>query len=448
MKRKRQIAALILLLTMSVTAVSCSFRDASGSENHSVGDGGDISAVDTVNNDDTDDAVTETQVADSMPEASPSSVGDAADVGDAAAVDLPQTGMQREAEPDRAISFLTAGDNVIHPCIYLEAKQRATANTREYHFTPMYADVVDIIGSYDVAFINQETLMGGADLGYVGYPRFNSPQDLGLDLVEMGFDIVNIANNHMADQWEKGLKGTIEFWRNQPVTLIGDVMNKDEYEVPDIIERDGISIAFLSYTYGTNGLTLPASSELIVPYIDDATILRHIENAKTLADLVFVSMHWGEENISKPTSEQVRVGQLMADAGVDVIIGHHPHVLQPIEWLDGVNGNRTLCIYSLGNLVSAMMYSQNMVGGFVTFDVISKGGAKPYVDNVKFLPTVFFYGMNYYSTHLYKMEDYTDAMAAKHGTQIYNNYASSAQMRKFVTDIISPEYLPDWIKST
>lgn len=343
------------------------------------------------------------------------------------------------------ISFLAAGDNVIHPCIYLEAKQRATKDTREYNFKPMYSDIIELVQSYDIAFINQETLMGGEELGYSGYPRFNSPQDLGYDLVEMGFDIVNIANNHMADQWEKGLKGTIEFWRNQPVTLIGEALNGDEYEIPDIIEKDGISIAFLSYTYGTNGLSLPASSELVVPYINDNDILRHISNAKDEAELVFVSVHWGEENTFTPTSEQKRLAKLMADAGVDVIIGHHPHVVQPIEWIEGKDGNKTLCIYSLGNLVSAMMYSQNMAGGFLTFDIIKTDNFKPYIENVKFLPTVFFYGMNYYSTHLYMMEDYTDELAKKHGTQIYGNYASAAQMKKYIIDNISSEFLPDWM---
>jgi len=445
---KKIFTVLAILVIVSCSAASCvSFRDVSGGETDYTADkttAADVNAADTNNN--VYSPETELTGADSMPE--PEDIDFGFEEDQSVNAQTQNMDMTVDVGSDKVISFLTAGDNVIHPCIYLEAKQRATANTREYHFKPMYADVVDLIGRYDFAFINQETLMGGADLGYMGYPRFNSPQDLGCDLVEMGFDIVNIANNHMVDQWEKGLRGTIEFWRNQPVTLIGDVMNKEEYEIPDIIEKDGVSIAFLSYTYGTNGLALPASSELIVPYIDDKDILRHVENAKEMADLVFVSMHWGEENISKPTLEQVRVGQLMADAGVDVIIGHHPHVMQPIEWLTGEDGNRTLCIYSLGNLVSAMMYSQNMVGGFITFDVVSKGGAKPYIDNVQYLPTVFFYGMNYYSTHLYMMEDYTDAMAAKHGTQIYKNYASAAQMRKFATDVIAAEFLPDWMKNS
>lgn len=433
---KKSIFTLLIVIIISLTATSCmELRDVNSIPDETA----DGSAGDTT--DEIEASATITKPDDTSP-----LLKDGHSYDTETAPSELNSGDKKFTGVTKKISFLAAGDNVIHPCIYLEAKKRATDDTREYNFKPMYADVIEFIEGYDLSFINQETLMCGSELGYTGYPRFNSPQDLGYDLFEMGFDIINIANNHMVDQWENGLKKTIEFWRNQPVTLIGDALSQDEYESFDIIEKDGITIALLSYTYGTNGLSLPSSSELVVPYINDADIQRHVSNAKEDADLVFVSVHWGDENTFKPTSEQKRVAQLMADAGVDVIIGHHPHVIQPIEWLEGTNGEKTLCIYSLGNLVSAMMYCENMVGGFVTFDIIQVDDNKPYIDNVQYVPTVFFYGMNYYSTHLYFMQDYTEEMAKKHGTQIYGNYASIAKMRKYVTDNISAEYLPDWLK--
>lgn len=338
------------------------------------------------------------------------------------------------------ISFLAAGDNVIHPCIYIDAKRRADESTREYNFKPMYADVADFIAGFDLAFINQETLMGGAELGYSGYPNFNSPQDLGLDLIELGFDIVSIANNHMCDKGVKGLAGTIDFWKSQDIMMIGGYENAEDYETPRIIELEGIKIALLSYTYGTNGHTLPASSELVVPYIDDETIVRQCAAANEAADFVIVSVHWGNENQYEPSEEQKHTAKLLAENGVDVIIGHHPHVLQPIEWIE-TDAGETLCIYSLGNLVSAMQYWQNMVGGFFTFDIVVMSDGEVYADSPQFVPTAFYYGPSYYNSHLYFLSDYPADVAATHGTKnLYNSSATPDDMKRFAEKIMG-EYI-------
>lgn len=139
----------------------------------------------------------------------------------------------------------------------------------------------------------------------------------------------------------------------------------------------------------------------------------------------------------------------MAEAGVDVIIGHHPHVIEPIEWLEREDGGRTLCIYSLGNLVSEMANSPNMVGGFVKFDIVVENGSAPFIDEVKFIPTIFHFGMNYFSTHLYFMEDYTEELASKHGTRIYGSTHSHtytyADFKNLVKKVIAPEFLPDYL---
>ncbi|MCI8387687.1 MAG: CapA family protein [Clostridiales bacterium] len=339
------------------------------------------------------------------------------------------------------ISFLAAGDNVIHPCIYMDAEKRADETTRKYNFKPMYADVADYIASFDLAFINQETLMGGEELGYSGYPNFNSPQDLGLDLIDIGFDIINIANNHMCDKGSAGLAGTINFWKSQEsITMIGGYSDKTDYDTLRIIEREGIKIALLSYTYGTNGLRLPASSEMVVPYINDDNIIRQCKAAREAADFVIISVHWGEENISQVTDEQKRVAQLMADNGADVIIGHHPHVLQSIEWIESSNGE-TLCIYSLGNLVSAMQYWQNMVGGFFTFDIVVMSDGEVYADSPAFVPTAFYYGPSYYNSHLYFLSEYPDEMAKTHGTKnLYKSAATPADMKRYAEKIMG-EYV-------
>lgn len=355
----------------------------------------------------------------------------------------PETEPGPVREPAR-ITFVAAGDNVIHPCIYMDAKNRATSETREYNFKPMYEDVVDYIASFDLAFINQETLMGGADLGYSGYPCFNSPQDLGLDLIDIGFDIVNIANNHMCDKGQKGLKGAIDFWKSQTdVTMIGGYSDETDYNTLRIVERNGVKIGLLSYTYGTNGISLPASSELVVPYINDEDIIRQCAQAKEQSDFLIISVHWGNENQTQVSAEQKRVAKLMAENGADVIIGHHPHVLQSIEVIESDYGE-TLCVYSLGNFVSAMQYWQNMVGGFFSFDIVADENGNVSFENAAFVPTAFYYGPSYFNSHLYFLRVYPAEKAATHGTKnLYNNTATPDQMRDYAKKIMG-DYLKDY----
>ena len=162
------------------------------------------------------------------------------------------TNSQTLQNAPRRVSFAAVGDNVIHPGIYIDAAERAAAagQGREYDFRPMYENIRAQISQADLAFINQETLMAGASFGYSGYPTFNSPQQLGYDLCEIGFDVVSIANNHMADKGAAGLEATITFWKSlsEQITMIGGYMNQADYDTPRVIEKNGIKIAFLAYS--------------------------------------------------------------------------------------------------------------------------------------------------------------------------------------------------------
>ena len=288
--------------------------------------------------------------------------------------------------------------------------------------------------------------MAGASYGYSGYPQFNTPQQLGLDLVTLGFDIINIANNHMLDMGTQGLIDTVNFWKEQPVTLLGADYEPTE---PVMLEKDGVKIAMLSYTYSTNGMAQRGDAAVKAPYIDRDRILSEIETVKNRqADVIIASVHWGIENTHKPTEEQKELAQLMADAGVDVILGHHSHCLQPIEWLTGAGGQETLCIYSLGNCISGMAAPLNQVGGMFTFSIVSDGTGGVCVDNPLFIPTVFYYGPGWFNTHLYLMEDYTEEIAATHGVQINGYTLSAEKARQIVTDVMDPQFLPEWLQGT
>ncbi|MBP3580726.1 MAG: CapA family protein [Clostridia bacterium] len=357
-----------------------------------------------------------------------------------------QTPQQEPEIIEYRTSFIGCGDNIIYGT--KDARSKAIPGGRELNYKPHYAPVAHIIENADIAFINQETVMCGEGYQLSFYPLFNSPQDVGYDLVELGFDVVNIATNHMLDKGAKGLLKTIEFWKSLDTLMIGGYENKEDFDNIRVLEKDGLKIAFLAYTYGTNGLTKDPYSNVIIPYINDEDIIRQTALAKQKADLVFVSVHWGVEGAFTPNSEQIRVAQLFADNGVDVILGHHPHVIQPVEWLEGKDGNKTLCVYSLGNFMAEQDYDYNMVGGIITFDIVHSTAFKPYIDNVIFVPTVFHFTSNFMTNEVYRMEDYTPQLASVHGVKLYYGHKLTYDgLLKYATDTIDEQFLPDFFKS-
>ena len=213
--------------------------------------------------------------------------------------DTAETTAQQTA--DTVYSFLAAGDNIIHEAIFTDAHKRAE-NGVGYNFKPMYDGVADMISSADIAFVNQEGPIAGASFGVTGYPMFNAPDSAGDTLVELGFDIVNIANNHMLDKWESGLYHTIEYWKTKDVLLLGAFTETDYDNIRVYTCPDGTKISFLSYTYGTNDMKLDSDKyDMFVPLIDERDIVRQIGLAHEAGDMVFVSIHWGTENSFDPT---------------------------------------------------------------------------------------------------------------------------------------------------
>ncbi|MBQ8835901.1 MAG: CapA family protein [Clostridia bacterium] len=344
------------------------------------------------------------------------------------------------------LSFIAAGDNMAYYGNLRDAARNAEGTDAKYDFKPSYTSIKPIVEAHDLAFINQETLMCGEGYDYSYYPYFNSPQELGDAVVDAGFDIVGMANNHMLDKGEKGLLATLDYWDAQPVTNIGAYRNREEYDSITVIEKNGISIALLSFTYSTNGNSLPKGSEVYIPYIDNDEIASKVAEAETLADITIVSMHWGTEFSFNVNSAQKELAALICENGGDVIIGHHPHVIQPMEWIECEN-NRTLCMYSLGNFMSEMEYGARILGGMVSFDIEKLGeNGKPEVKNVLFIPTVFDFTSRFYNNHIYLLEDYTDEQARKHGISYYGNSTTLDTLKGYVTKYISEEFLPDFLK--
>lgn len=271
-----------------------------------------------------------------------------------------------EQEPviiETELSLIMVGDCLIHGAIYDDAKR----GSNEYNFDKMFDQVKPIIEKYDLAFYNQESILGGEELGLSSYPRFNSPQEVGDTFVNMGFNLVSLANNHTLDGGKKAIKSSLAYWKNKTgVMTAGSYSSEEERITPNIMEKNGITYALLSYTTTTNGLTRPKDEPYLVMTYDEKTVKEDIERLRDKVDVLMVSMHWGEEYTHTPTEEQKQIAKYLADLDVDIVIGHHPHVVQPIDFIDD-----TMVIYSLGNFI-ASQYGVNKLTGLMASVTIKK----------------------------------------------------------------------------
>ena len=354
-------------------------------------------------------------------------------------------GEESQKPPFRKVSFVAVGDNIVHSTVLADAVDNAKGTDEQYDFKPSFDNVKDIIAGADLAYINQESPFAGAERNYTGYPMFNSPDKVGIDLMELGFDIINLANNHMLDRYAAGYQRTIDFWKEQEnVTYIGGYENQEDFNNIRVIEKNGISIALLSYTYGTNGINLDRGSEMVIPLCDEsgtADIDRQTKLARDMADIVMVSVHWGHEDWFKPSDLQKNQMQIMVNNGVDVIIGTHPHVLQPMEWQQRPDGGKTLVIYSLGNFLSGMLYVRNMVGGIAGFDIV-KAGDEAFISQPYFIPTVCHYNTSWRKFKIYRFSEYTEELFNQHRTvRVSDPGKNIGYMRDIIDNAIPKEFL-------
>jgi poly-gamma-glutamate synthesis protein (capsule biosynthesis protein) len=287
-----------------------------------------------------------------------------------------------------------------------------------FNYDSYYTEVKPIIQAADIAFVNQETVLAGKSFGYSGYPQFNTPQEVGFALINTGFDVVNQATNHIMDKGEKAIFATIDFWEKYPeIALLGIHRSQKERDKQIIIKKNNIKVGFLSYTYGTNGLSVPKDKPYLVSLIDMKAMTKEIDALRPNCDLLVVSMHWGEEYQHTPTIEQKKLAQFLADHQVDVIIGHHPHVLEGTATLIGKSGNETFCIYSLGNFISHQADSSTLLGGLLSLKIKKFDGIIT-IEMAKITPLVTHYEVGSVNFKVYPLYEYTEELAEKHTRKI------------------------------
>lgn len=342
------------------------------------------------------------------------------------------------------LSMLAVGDNLIHGPIYRQAAENAIIVGEPYNFYPAYKNIIPYLEGKDLKFINQETPLGGTELTLSSYPMFNSPQELGVFLVEIGFNMISHANNHVIDKGSSGFFNTIEFWETQEVNdvIMAGIAADEASDEIQILEVEGVKVALLAYTYGTNGLSLPSSSTGIVKLISDDLILTEVAQAQELADIIVVSMHWGSEYQSAQNAEQERLAQMMADAGVDIIIGTHPHVLQNVDILTGEQGNQTAVFYSLGNFISAQATTATMIGGMaeIQMNYDTETGDLDF-SKVALIPIVNHYTAGYEDITIYPLVDYTEELASAHGIRSSYSYFSLDYIYEEVESRVDAKYI-------
>ena len=259
-----------------------------------------------------------------------------------------------------SISLIMAGDNLINDKLYNTAKK----GDGSYDFRSMYSYIKDIVKNYDLAYYNQETILGGSEIGVSSYPAFNSPYEVGDATIDAGFNLVSLATNHTLDRGEKAIINSLNYWNNKSNVLTsGSYLYNNDRNKINIKEVNNITYTMLNYTYGTNGIKVPEGKEYLVniwpcnsnnPDNDTKyqeykkTVKEDIERVRDKVDLLIVAMHFGVEYTHVPTNYQIDMAEFLSSLGVDIIIGTHPHVIMPITYI-----NDTLVIYSLGNFLSA-----------------------------------------------------------------------------------------------
>ncbi len=251
-----------------------------------------------------------------------------------------------------SLSLIMVGDAIVHSNVYKDAEQNGS-----YDFNDMLDLMKPIIEPYDLAFYNQETILGGKELGVSNYPRFNSPTEFGDAMLNAGFNLVSLANNHSNDTGTKAIYNSNAYWKTKSAFVAGTYSTLEESQAVHVYTMNGITFGFLAYTYGTNGLNLPSDKAYMISLLNFDQMTVDVKALRPLVDVLIVSVHAGSEYVSYPNQKQKDTARLLANLGVNIVIENHAHAIEPIEWIDN-----TLVYYALGNFLSGQNGTAQLIG--------------------------------------------------------------------------------------
>ena len=335
------------------------------------------------------------------------------------------------------LTLLAVGDNLIHDTVY----EQFYKGDGIYDFHPLYENIKYIVEDYDIAVINQETIFVEDDDEISNYPAFGTPHEMGEALVDSGFDVILSSSNHTMDKGADNIEYMYDYWETRfpEVTVLGIHGNEEDSNNIDIVEKNGISLAMFNYTYGLNGYTLPEGREYLVDLLDDKEkFLSDIKTAEDKADMTVCFLHIGDEYVYEPTEFHKQYVDDVIDAGADLVICAHPHVVEPYGEITTANGNKGIVYYSCGNFVSAQGEIDRLLGGMasVTIKKTTQGDkSETVVSDYDFIPEVMH--QSEWSAVAYALEDYTDTLASTHWITSYDSRFSVDylwELWKYITE--------------
>ncbi len=305
--------------------------------------------------------------------------------------------------PDNITIHMTVGGDVLcHNTNFWDAYD---ASTGTYDFSYSFEDIKKYFDNADIAIGTLETNFAGKSVGYSNYPLFNSPEALATDLRELGFDILATGNNHCLDKGFSGMVSTLNELDMAGIEHMGTYATEEASQQYLIKDVNGIKMAFLNYTYGTNGIPVPKGKEFAVNFIDKDKIKHDIDSVKEIGiDVICVNMHWGEEYRLTQTKQQEELADFLFQNGVDLILGSHTHCLEPMEKRTVVLEDGTekdgFVIYSLGNFMSGQKAENSRQSVILDIQLTKSGETgKISIDQVKYTPTYMF---NFYNSRQLK----------------------------------------------
>lgn len=294
-----------------------------------------------------------------------------------------------ETPKNITVNMAVIGDIMCHSTNFQSAYN---SETDSYDFSNVFTDIKPYIENADIAVGNLETTFAGKNVGYSGYPTFNTPEALAKNIVDLGVDVVSTANNHSLDKRYNGLISTLDELDKVGLSHTGTYRSKEEQDTILTKNVNGINIAFLSFTYGTNGIPVPSGKEYCVNLIDENLILDQLSKAKALnPDVICVNMHWGNEYKLVQNKTQEKLADFLFKNGADIILGSHPHVLEPMEkrtiTLEDGSTKDGFLIYSLGNFMSGQVIENTRNSIILQLQITKHSNNKITIDSYNYIPT-------------------------------------------------------------
>ena len=341
-------------------------------------------------------------------------------------------------------SVIAVGDNLYHTKLYESGQYESGI----WNYDHIYANVLDEIQAADIAMIDQETVLTSSHDSVSSYPSFATPTEVGDAVIKAGFNVIEAATNHIDDYGYDYMAQTFEFWRTKhpEVPVLGIHETREDADTIKTKEVNGIRIAFLDYTYGTNNSGAGEGNEFMIDIFDKDKIAADIRKAKEISDCIIFVAHWGAEDETMPNEYEKQWAAFLLQQGVDVVIGGHPHVLQPYGRLSDDQGNNMLIFYSLGNFVSTQQELPELLGGMAKFTIqktVLKGETTVDILTPEVKPLVMHYNHDTGDYGPYMLEDYTEELASQHSVRnLIGDEFTLENLKKKYKEIMSMNVTP------